>query len=55
MKKKIKDLTLKECQDICLKYYDCDKCPLCRFHPQDDEILDCPHYDDEYLDKEVFL
>ena len=29
MKKKIKDLTLEECKNICSKYRECDKgCPL---------------------------
>lgn len=28
MKKKIKDLTLKECGRICAKHHDCESCPL---------------------------
>lgn len=28
MKKKIKDLTLDDCEQVCSKYKDCKKCPI---------------------------
>lgn len=49
MKKKIKDLTLKEAQTICLKrgMGGCQKCPLY-------EICQCSFdYNNEDLDKEI--
>ena len=29
MKKKIKDIIFFDVNEVCLKYKDCDKCPLC--------------------------
>lgn len=53
MKKKIKDLTLEECQRICDTHV-CKNCPLKIQHPDDDDLLGCPvSYDDWYLEKEV--
>ena len=53
MKKKIKDLTLEECQRICDKSY-CSGCPLRHYSPDDETIRDCPvSYEDYYLLKEL--
>lgn len=56
MKKKIKDLTLEECQRICEKSI-CKTCPLRHFaHNDEDNDLDCPAcYEATYILKEVDL
>ncbi len=51
MKKKIRDLTLKEVQQICnsrpLGFYHCDSCPLI-------DLCQCSfNYDDEDLEQEI--
>ena len=54
MKKKIKDLTLEECQRICDTSNNCRTCPLKHFSPDDETIKDCPvSYEDYYMLREV--
>lgn len=46
IKKKIKDLTLEECDKICKKYELCYGCPL-------EETIKCIYYNEEALEEEV--
>lgn len=53
---KIKDLSFKKIFDICLKYSDCNDCPLSRGKDKPcriGHIFEPWYYDEEYLNKEV--